>query len=129
MAGVESTDGYTGTVPVTVAALLGIASVTAVRRLERSGDRFRIERMTEGGYDVYDCPAPALVTVTAGATEPRKQKPMERLGVADLGLSDVAPSQTVTDVVDAPPTSGGEIVQGEEAVGRIADLLAEAKVI
>jgi electron transfer flavoprotein beta subunit len=139
VAGAESTDGYTGTVPVTVAALLGIASVTAVRRLEPSGERFRIERMTQGGYDVYDCPAPALVTVTAGATEPRypslkgimqaKQKPMERLAIADLGLSDVAPSQTVVDVVDVPPTSGGEIVQGEEAVGRIADLLAEAKVI
>jgi electron transfer flavoprotein beta subunit len=139
VAGAESTDGYTGTVPVTVAALLGIASVTAVRRLEPVGSRFRIERMTAGGYDVYDCPAPALVTATAGATEPRypslkgimqaKQKPMERLAVADLGLSDVAASQTVIDVVDAPPTSGGEIVQGEEAVGRITDLLIEAKVI
>jgi len=29
----------------------------------------------------------------------------------------------------APTKAGGEIVQGDEAVGRIADLLAEAKVI
>ena len=71
IAGVESTDGYTGTVPVTVAELLGYASVTAVRALELDGDALRVERQTEGGYDVFACPTPALVTVTAGATEPR----------------------------------------------------------
>ena len=34
IAGVESTDGYTGTMPATIAELLGVASVTAVRKLE-----------------------------------------------------------------------------------------------
>jgi electron transfer flavoprotein beta subunit len=139
VAGVESTDGYTGTVPVTVAEILGIASVTAVRRLEPSDAGVRIERMTERGYDVYECPLPAVVTVTAGSVEPRypslkgimqaKQKPVDRPSLQDLGLSDLAATQTVTAVTDAPATSGGEVVQGDEAVGRIADLLAEAKVI
>jgi isopentenyl phosphate kinase len=32
-------------------------------------------------------------------------------------------------VTDAPPTSGGEIVSGDDVVTRIADLLQEAKVI
>jgi hypothetical protein len=35
----------------------------------------------------------------------------------------------VAAVTDAPTKAGGEIVTGEEAVVRIADLLAEAKVI
>jgi electron transfer flavoprotein beta subunit len=138
VAGAESTDGYTGTVPVTVAELLGIASVTAVRRLEPVGDGYRIERQTEAGYDVLESPAPALVTVTAGATEPRypslkgimaaKQKTVERLTLGDLGV-DATVHQRVTSVTEAPAKAAGEIVQGDDAVIRIADLLTEAGVI
>jgi electron transfer flavoprotein beta subunit len=139
IAGSESTDGYTGTVPVTVAELLDLPSVTAVRKLEADGGGFRIERQTEAGYDVVQSPAPALVTVTAGATEPRypslkgimaaKSKPVDRVSAADLGVVDLAPTQSVATVTDAPPKAGGEIVTGEDAVARIADLLTDAKVI
>ena len=139
VAGAESTDGYTGTVPVTIAELLDMASVTAARALTTEGDGFRIERQTESGYDVLRSPSPTLVTVTAGATEPRypslkgimaaKSKPVERLTAADLGIGDLGATQSVVAVSDAPPKAGGEIVSGDEAVARIADLLAEAKVI
>ena len=139
VAGAESTDGYTGTVPVTIAELLGMASVTAARALTTEGDGFRIERQTESGYDVLHSPLPTLVTVTAGATEPRypslkgimaaKSKPVERLSAADLGIDDLVAMQSVGAVTDAPPKAGGEIVSGDEAVARIADLLVEAKVI
>jgi len=139
VAGVESTDGYTGTVPVAIAELLGIASVTAIRSLEPSGAGARIERMTQGGFDVYECPLPAVVTVTAGAVEPRypslkgimqaKQKPVDRPTLADLGIEEVAATQHVTSVTEAPTKSGGAIVGSDEAVARIADLLADAKVI
>lgn len=139
IAGVESTDGYTGTVPVTVAELLDMASVTAVRKLDADGDGFRVERQTEAGYDVLRTPTPSLITVTAGATEPRypslkgimaaKSKPVERLSAADLGVADVASTQSVTAVTVAQAKAGGEIVSSDEAVARIADLLADAKVI
>ena len=139
IAGVESTDGYTGTVPVTVAELLDMASVTAVRKLDADGDGFRVERQTEAGYDVLATPTPSLITVTAGATEPRypslkgimaaKSKPVERLTAAELGVGDVAATQSVLTVTDAPAKAGGEVVSGDEAVARIADLLTEAKVI
>ncbi len=142
IAGVESTDGYTGTVPVTVAELLDVASVTAVRRLEPDGDDFRVERQTEAGYDVLTCPRPAVVTVTAGANEPRypslkgiiqaKQKPLERLTLADLGLdaATVEPAQSITAVIEAPPKAGGDVVAADDAgIARLVELLAEAKVI
>jgi electron transfer flavoprotein beta subunit len=139
IAGVESTDGYTGTMPATLAELLGVAAVTAVRKLEPDGDGFRAERQTEAGYDVLTAPRPALITVTAGATDPRypslkgimaaKSKPVETLSVADLGVADATPTQTVAGVTDAAAKAGGEIVTGEDAVVRIADLLADAKVI
>lgn len=142
IAAVESTDGYTGTLPGTVAELLGVPSATFARSVEVAGGAVRIERATEAGYDVVTCPLPAVVSVTSAAAEPRyptlkgimqaKQKPVERLTAADLDLSadDVAPSQTVIEVRDAPVKAGGEVIEGgAEAAARIADLLAEARVI
>ncbi len=141
--GVESTDGYTGTVPATVAELLGLPSATFARtldvagrhRADRAPDRDRLRR--RGGI-----PCRMLVTVTAGATDPRypslkgvmqaKQKPLERLTLSDLRLSadDVAPSQSVVEVTDAPAKAAGEVITADDdAAARIADLLAEAKVI
>jgi electron transfer flavoprotein beta subunit len=140
--GAESTDGYAGTLAPTLSELLGVPSATVARSLEVSADGLRAERQTETGYDVVECPLPAVVTVTAGATEPRyptlkgimsaKHKPVERLSVADLGLSteDVTVTQSIVAVEDAPAKARGEIVQaGEGTAARIADLLAEAKVI
>jgi electron transfer flavoprotein beta subunit len=142
VAGVESTDGYTGTVPVTVAELLGIDSVTAIRRLDLEGEGLRVERQTEGGYDVLACPLPALMTVTAGATEPRypslkgimgaKQKPLEQLSLNDVGLTpdQVRTGQRVVAVTEAPQKAGGDVLQaGPDALARVIDLLTEAKVI
>ena len=105
----ESTDGYTGTLPATIAELLELPSVTFARALDVADGAIRAERQTATGYDVVTCPLPAVVTLTAGATEPRypslkgvmaaKQKPFDRLTVADLGLDADAltPSQRVVD--------------------------------
>ena len=141
VAGVESTDGYTGTMPVTLAALLEAPSVTAVRSLRLEDGGLRLERQTASGYDVIRCPMPAVITVTAGATEPRypslkgimqaKQKPLEQLDTTALGLGadDLRPTQRVVEVQDAPAPSGGEVVPAADAPARIADLLAEARLI
>jgi len=140
--GVESADGYTGTVPATVAEFLDLPSVTFARRVDVEGGELRAERQTPSGYDEVACALPALVTLTAGATEPRypsvkgimqaKSKPLDRVTLDDLGLSasDVAPTQSVAAVEPAPEQAGGEIIEaGDDAIARIADLLAEAKVI
>jgi len=142
LAGVESTDGYTGTMPMAVAELLGIPSATFARAVQIENGTLRVERQTEAGYDVVTCPLPALVTVTGSAAEPRyptlkgimaaKSKPLEPLSLADLELSatDVAPTQRVESVSDAPEKQAGVVVQaGDDAAGKVADLLAKAKVI
>lgn len=142
LAGVESTDGYTGTLPMAVAELLDVPSATFARKIEVADGLARIERQTETGYDVIECPLPAVVTVTAGATEPRyptlkgimasKSKPLEQRTVADLGLeaAAVAPTQRVIGVTPAPAKSGGVVIEaGDDAAVRIADALDEAKVI
>jgi electron transfer flavoprotein beta subunit len=142
LSGVESTDGYTGTVPMAVAELLGVPSATFARTIEVADGVVRIERQTDLGYDVVEAPLPALATMTGSGAEPRyptlkgimaaKSKPVEQLSLADLGLSaaDVAPSQRVLTVTVAAEKGPGEVIRAEDgAAGRIADLLSEAKVI
>jgi electron transfer flavoprotein beta subunit len=142
LSGVESTDGYTGTLPMTVAELLGIPSATFARKVELVGETLRVERQTEAGYDVVTCPPPALATVTGSAAEPRyptlkgimaaKSKPLEQLSLTDLGLSadDVVPTQSVVAVSETPQKQAGTVVEaGDGAIARAIDLLAEAKVI
>jgi electron transfer flavoprotein beta subunit len=142
IAGVESTDGYTGTLPMAVAELLGVPSVTFTRRLEVKNGAVTAERQTETGYDIVECPLPAVATVTAGANEPRyptlkgimqaKQKPMEKLSISDLGLSaqEVEASQEIIGMEPVPAKEVGEIIEaGDEATARIVEFLAKAKVI
>ncbi len=142
LAAVESTDGYTGTLPQALAEFLGVPALTFARKMDAADGRIRIERQTEAGYDVVESPLPALVTVTAGATTPRyptlkgimqaKQKPVETYSIADLGLTenDVEPSQTVAKVEDAPERQAGEVIEDDgTAAERVVRFLKEAKVI
>jgi electron transfer flavoprotein beta subunit len=142
IAGVESTDGYTGTLPATVAELLGVPNATFARKIELKDGAIRIERQTEMGYDVVECPLPAVVTVTAGANEPRyptlkgimqaKQKPMENLTLGDLDLSaeQAKATQEVMGVEPVPAKEAGEILEDPgQAPDKVVELLSKAKVI
>jgi electron transfer flavoprotein beta subunit len=141
-AAVESTDGYTGTLPQTLAEFLGVPALTFARRVELKDGAVRIERQTETGYEVVEAPLPALVTVTAGATTPRyptlkgimqaKQKPVDQPSLQDLGLTaeNVAATQSVTRVADAAERQAGEVIEDEgSAADRIVQFLKEAKVV
>ncbi len=89
LAATESSDGYTGTVPEQVAALLGLTSVTFAKHVEIDGEAVKVQRQTELGYDEVEATLPALVSVTAGVVEPRypcfkgimaaKSKPVDQL--------------------------------------------------
>jgi electron transfer flavoprotein beta subunit len=142
IAGVESTDGYTGTMASTLAELLGLPQLTFAKEIEASDGSLKIQRQTADGYHVVESPLPALITVTAGVNEPRyasfkgimaaKKKPVEEISASDLGLSgdEVAIKQNVTDLSAAEERKAGEVIQDEgEGAAKIADFLKEAKVI
>ena len=145
IAATESTDGYTGTVPVQVAELLGLPSISFAKSVAIDGSTVRVERQTEAGYDDVESPLPAVVTVTAGVVEPRypsfkgimaaKSKPVDVLSVSDLGLeaSQVGAAgarQEITDVSAAESRGSGEIVVDEgDGAGRIVSFLEQLKVI
>ena len=71
IAAVESTDGYTGTVPVTVAEFLDLPAMTFATRLSAEDGELRARRQTPEGSEDVACALPALVTLTAGANDPR----------------------------------------------------------
>lgn len=143
--GTESTDGYSGVVPQQLAELLDLPSLTFARKVELVDGALRIERISAAGYDVVECPLPALVSVTSGAVEPRyptfkgimaaKSKPISQPSIADLGIdaAGVGPSgsrQSIVDVRPAPQREAGRVVVDEgEAYQEIVDLLEQAKVI
>ena len=87
IAGTESTDGYAGVMPQQLAELLNVPALSFARKVERDGDKIRIERQTQDGYNVVEATLPALLTVTSGVVEPRypnfkgimqaKKKPVE----------------------------------------------------
>ncbi|MDA8182993.1 MAG: electron transfer flavoprotein subunit beta/FixA family protein [Acidimicrobiales bacterium] len=145
IAATESTDGYTGTMPVQMAELLGMPSVTFAKKVTVEGDKVRVERQTEAGYDEVECTLPVVVTVTAGVVEPRypsfkgimaaKSKPVDQLSIADLGFepSEVGAAgarQQVTSVVDAESRQAGEVVVDEgDAHERVLAFLEQIKVI
>ena len=145
IAATESSDGYTGTVPEQIAALLGLPSITFAKEIHLDGQTVQVQRQTEAGYDEVTCPLPALVSVTAGVVEPRypsfkgimaaKSKPVDELKVADLGLdaSQVGAAgagQAIVSVEDAPAREAGEIIEDDgEAFGKIVSFLDGLKVI
>ena len=140
IAGTESSDGYTGTVPEQIAEVLGLPSVTFAKSIAVDGETVKVERQTEAGYDEVSCSLPAVVSVTAGVVEPRypsfkgimaaKSKPVDTVTAADLGVESVSWAQQITSVEDAPAREAGEIIEDDgETFNKIVEYLDNLKVI
>lgn len=145
IAGSESSDGYTGTVPAQIAAVLGLPCITAAKAIEVDGDEVKIQRQTDAGYDDVTCPLPCVVSVTAGVVEPRypsfkgimaaKSKPVEEKTVADLGFDAdqvgwAGAGQEIVDIAEAPQREAGEVIEDEgEAYLKVVEFLENLKVI
>ncbi len=145
IAGSESSDGYTGTVPEQIAAVLDLPSVTATKEIEVDGSSINVKRQTDAGYDSVECSLPAVISVTAGVVEPRypsfkgimaaKSKPVDEKTAADLGFGADqvgwdGSGQEIVDVTDAPQREAGEVIEDDgEAHLKIIEFLDNLKVI
>jgi electron transfer flavoprotein beta subunit len=141
----ESSDGYTGTVPEQIAALLDRPSVTFAKSIAVDGSTVKIQRQTEAGFDDVECPLPAVVSVTAGVVEPRypsfkgimaaKSKPVDEVTIADLGLDAsqvgwAGAGQEITSIAAAEARQAGEIVEDDgTGAEKIVAFLDNLKVI
>ena len=145
LAATESSDGYTGTVPEQIAAILELPSVTFAKHVEVDGAAVKVQRQTESGYDEVTCPTPAVVSVTAGVVEPRypsfkgimaaKSKPVDEVKLADLGIDAsivgwAGAGQEIVAVDAAEEREAGEIVEDDgEGYAKIVAFLENLKVI
>jgi electron transfer flavoprotein beta subunit len=143
LAGTESSDGYTGTVPEQMAELLGLPSVTFAKHVEVDGTTLKVRRQTEAGFDEVECPLPAVVSVTAGVVEPRypsfkgimaaKSKPVDEVTAADLGVSPsgwAGAGQQIVSVTAAETRAAGEVVEDDgEGFARVIAFLENLKIV
>lgn len=145
IAGVESSDGYTGVVPEQIAAVLDLPSVGFAKSVDVADGQVQVKRQTEAGYDQVTSPLPAVVSVTAGVVEPRypsfkgimaaKSKPVDTVTVADLGIDAglvgwSGAGQEIVDVAAAPEREAGEVIEDDgEAHTKIVEFLDGLKVL
>jgi electron transfer flavoprotein beta subunit len=145
IAGSEATDSRMSIMTALLAERLGQPQLTGARKVTADGGTVRIERQTEGGYDVVEASTPALVSVVEKINEPRypsfkgimaaKKKPLTTLSIADAGIDAgqvglaSAPSQ-VASFATKPPRSAGQVVKDEGDGGvKIVEFLASQKLV
>jgi electron transfer flavoprotein beta subunit len=144
LCGVQSSDGVHGATGVALAAHLGLPRVAVVKGLDydSASRSATVERELEGGLvELIRIELPALLTIQTGINEPRyanlraikqaKEKPLEELGLSDIGLDEGAVAAAAGSRVRSmtPPEAGGgaEMLNGSpEAVAeKIASIVKE----
>ncbi|MFJ8259554.1 electron transfer flavoprotein subunit beta/FixA family protein [Peribacillus asahii] len=136
-------DSGSGQIAIRVSEELGIPHVSTITKLSLEGRKATVERDSEGDMEVIEVNLPFLATSQQGLNEPRypslpgimkaKKKPLERLLVEDLELSedDLAARTSVQDQYLPPRKQAGKILEGEmeQQVHNLVNLLrSEAKV-
>ncbi|HEY7966993.1 MAG TPA: electron transfer flavoprotein subunit beta/FixA family protein [Solirubrobacteraceae bacterium] len=137
--GQQSDDGECYTVGAIVADHLRMPSLTQVIRLDVVDGALRCERQAEYGYDTVEVDLPAVVSVGDAINEPRypslkaimgaKKKPLETLGVTDVGIDATRVggdgSRAVwTAAKDPPRKPAGRIIEGEDTDATVAEIVA-----
>jgi electron transfer flavoprotein beta subunit len=145
IAGSEATDSRMSIMTALLAERTGQPQLSGARKVTVEGGTVRIERQTEGGYDVVEAATPALVSVVEKINEPRypsfkgimaaKNKPLTTLSIADAGIDAAqvglasAPSQ-VASFANKPPRSAGQVVKDEGDGGvKIVEFLVSQKLV
>lgn len=144
LGGNMAVDSGSGQVAIRVAEELGIPHVSTITGLTIDGNKATVERDVEGDVEIIEVNLPFLATTQQGLNEPRypsllgimkaKKKPLERLSVEDLELSDadVNARTSVREQYLPPKKQAGKILEGEitQQVQELFQLLRnEAKVI
>lgn len=138
----ESSDGYTGTLPVQLAQLLDVPALTFATSVVIEGDTVVVHRQTEAGFDEVASQLPAVVSVTAGVVEPRyatfkgimaaKSRLVNVVSISDLGLdpADLDPRQDIVAVESAAMRNAGEkYVDEGDGAARIITFLEQIKIV
>ncbi|MBI5624777.1 MAG: electron transfer flavoprotein subunit beta/FixA family protein [Elusimicrobia bacterium] len=146
--GKSSNDGSSGIVGAQVAAWLGWPSAIAVKKVDSVTDSsVAVVRLLEDGMDTVKLGLPACVSTIKEINEPRlpslkgklaaKKAPIQKLGLADLGLKaeEVGSAGSLARIASEttpPARPAGMTVEGKtaaEKAAKLVDILIERKLI
>ncbi len=145
--GREASDWNAGQVGSGIAEILGLPSVTLVKKIEPADGKAKLERITDDGYEVVEVSLPCVVTVSNEIGEPRYPTIKGIMGAkkiepivwkpADIGVeaSQIGTQgrRTKLQKLFQPVREGKcEIIEGEgpeEAAVNLAAKLRELKVL
>ena len=130
--GNESADAAGYQVGIRVAYALGLPVVTGLKKIEPGDGRVRCERDVGGARDVYEVPAPAVLTVLEGLNLPRYPSVPGRLRAKSKPLAVLEPARPEPQlemlrlVVPAGTGKQAEILgEGAAAAPRVVELMQE----
>jgi electron transfer flavoprotein beta subunit len=146
LTGLQSDDFGFAQTGVILAELLGLPHSTIIMEIQAAPpDAMKVKRELEAGWFQWiEMPLPALLAIQSGINKPRyaslkgimaaKNKPIQKLTAADLGLSaaDLAPKQVISKVYVPVKKAQTEFLEGnaKEVATRLVDKLRnEARVI
>ncbi|MHA3722327.1 electron transfer flavoprotein subunit beta/FixA family protein [Leucobacter sp. HY1910] len=132
-----STDGAGGTVPAIIAELLAVPLASGLSEITLTEDELSGVRPFDGGTQRLRATLPAVASVTEAFPDARfpnfkgivaaKKKPLETLGLSDLGIEAEdwsVPHAIMLSVAERPARSAGvKIVDEGDAGQKIAEFL------
>ncbi len=136
--GRQEADWDAGQVGSGIAEILGIPSVTAIKKIEIGDGKATVERVLADGYETIEVPLPALFTVSNEIGEPRYATlkgimAAAKKQVTNWSSSDVTPAEARSQMLKIfIPVHEGEceFIEGEtpeEAGANLAAKLREVK--
>lgn len=142
LCGRQASDLDQAQVPIGLAEALGMPLVTLAQAVDVTDSTASVERVIPDGHQVIETPLPAVITVTNEFGEPRYpnlrgimaagRKTPEVLSLADVGVTDTAPTMEMVSL-GLPEKSGNvELIDGEDDADkgrRLAAALREAGLI
>ena len=148
LTGREASDWNAGQVGPGIAEILGLPSITLVKKIEvLDGNKIKVERLITDGYEVLEAPLPAVLTISNEIGEPRyptikgimaaKKKEPVVWKPADIGVNPAqigaAGRRTKMFKLYQPVREGKcEVVSAdtpEETAAKLALKLREAKIL
>lgn len=140
IAGAESTDGRGGVLAGWIAELLGRPSLDSLDQVTIGADTVSGVRGSEHGTAQVHAAFPAVIAVTERVAEPRfpnfkgimsaKKKPLETLGLADLGIDVPATASVVLTTQERPAREAGrKVVDDGNAAAELAEFLVAARLV
>lgn len=137
IAGNLSTDGNGGVIPAMIAELLGTPHLTSLESVSIADSGIRGRRTSEAGVASVEAGLPAVISVTEsmpGARFPNfrgimaaKKKPLETVGLADLGVhaEDESVGRSIVIAVAERPArqAGVKITDEGDAAAQLVDFL------